>query len=122
MIYLIYHPIGGSMNHFCEPHKYEYTHVLSLEADNIEEAFKLGQNDFNEKYAKLGNRSTSVGDIIQSQEDFQQGICHLIKEIGFEKVSEAWLSFIDWSNQMLSTENEPEENIPEPWDHPTMGC
>ena len=115
MIYSIYHPISGSMNHFCEPAQYEYALVFSLEAGNLDEAFKLCQNDFNEEYTKLGIRSTSVGDIIQGQRDYESGTCHLVKGIGFQEVSNMWLSFIDWGNHI-------EETIPEPWDHHSIGC
>lgn len=37
--------------------------VTTIEASNLNEAFRLSQNDFNPDYAKLGLRSTCVGDI-----------------------------------------------------------
>lgn len=98
MLYYIYHPNGGSMNHNCTPGQFMYMMVHKLEADSFEEAFKLSQNDFNEEYAELGHRSTSVGDIIMSQEDYDNNRCHLVKGIGFEDVPITWLTYIDWSN------------------------
>jgi hypothetical protein len=96
MIYTIYHPIDGSLNHHCKPGVYMYEKVYSLEADSLEEAFRLSQNDFNEDYALLGCRSTSVGDIIQSQEDWDNQCCHIVKGIGFQNVPNTWLTYIDW--------------------------
>lgn len=73
-----------------------YQYVCSLEADTMEQAFRLAQNDFNKEYAKIGVRSTSVGDIIQSEQDYDLGNCYLVKEKGFQCVPDTWLSFIDW--------------------------
>lgn len=96
MLFSIYHPVGGSMNHDCTPALYMYECVCTLEADSLEEAFRLSQNDFNEEYAKIGVRSTSVGDIIQSQEDWENKECNLVMGVGFKTVSNVWLQFIDW--------------------------
>lgn len=96
MLYSIFHPLDGVMNHDCQAGLYMYQHVFTLEANSLEEAFKLAQNDFNEQYAALGVRSTSVGDIIQSQADFEANECHLVKGLGFGLVPNTWLSFIDW--------------------------
>lgn len=96
MIYSIYHPLDGSMNHECKPGVFMYEHVFTLEAKSFEEAFRLSQNDFNSEYADLCVRSTSVGDIIQSQDDSDKLECHLVKGQGFTSVSSYWLRFIDW--------------------------
>ena len=96
MVYYIYHPNGGSMNHECTPGLHMYDMVYKLEADSLEEAFKLSQNDFNEQYASKGLRSTSVGDIIMSEEDYDNNRCQLVKGKGFQDVPSTWLSYIDW--------------------------
>ena len=96
MKYYIYHPNGGSMNHDCVPAQFMYNMVYKLEANSFEEAFKMSQNDFNEDYASKGYRSTSVGDIIMSDEDYDNNRCHLVKGNGFQDVPSTWLSYIDW--------------------------
>ena len=98
MLYYIYHPKNGSMNHDCKPAQYMYELVHKLEADSYEEAFKMSQNDFSEKYAQLGKRSTSVGDIVMSHEDYDKNCCNLVKGVGFQEVPITWLTYIDWSN------------------------
>ena len=86
------------MNHDCEPNKFMYKMVHKLEADSLEDAFKKSQNDFNEEYASKDIRSTSVGDIIMSHEDWQNSKCYLVKGIGFEEVyTGTWLEFFIWS-------------------------
>lgn len=95
MIYSIFHPIDGQLNHNCTCALYMYHEVFSLETDSLEEAFRLSQND-NEEYALVGVRSTSVGDIIQSQEDWEKDECHLVRGSGFQCVPNTWLSYIDW--------------------------
>ena len=85
------------MNHDCVPAQFMYDMVYKLEANSFEEAFKMSQNDFNEDYASKGHRSTSVGDIIMSQEDYDNNRCHLVKGNGFQDVPSTWLSYIDWS-------------------------
>jgi hypothetical protein len=96
MVYYIYHPKNGAMNHNCEPMTYMYDMVYKLEANSFEEAFQRSQNEFNQSYADKGLRSTSVGDIIMSELDYQNNRCHLVKGIGFEDVSSTWISYIDW--------------------------
>jgi hypothetical protein len=102
--YEIYHPIGGAMNYHCTPAMYEYTKVAEIFASSVEEAFKMSQNDFNEQYALLGIRSTSVGDIIAMTGDDYLGFygqsdksIMLVKGTGFQSVSPTWLSYIDWT-------------------------
>jgi hypothetical protein len=96
MIYSVYHPVGGAMNHDCQPATYMYEFICNVNADSLEDAFKQCQNDFSEDYASLGKRSTSVGDIMQCLEDCQAEQCTLIKGVGFETVSNQWLSYLDW--------------------------
>lgn len=96
MIYRIYHPMGGSINHECKPATFMYTLVYKLQAGSLEEAYKMAQNDFNEHYASKGHRSTCVGDVIMSDEDYENNVCHLVKGAGFQEVSDRWVSYIDW--------------------------
>jgi hypothetical protein len=96
MVYYIYHPNGGSMNHECVPGQFMYVMVHKLEAESFEQAFRRCQNDFSDIYASKGLRSTSVGDIIMSEEDYDNNRCHLVKGNGFQDVPSTWLSYIDW--------------------------
>jgi hypothetical protein len=70
--------------------------VHKLEAQSFEQAFTRSQNDFSDIYTSKGFRSTSVGDIIMSEEDYDNNRCHLVKGKGFEDVPSTWLSYIDW--------------------------
>lgn len=103
--YEIFHPVGGAMNHECKSATYEYEKIAEIKAPNIEKAFVLSQNDFNEEYAKLNKRSTSVGDIIAIAGDDVFGnygcdkIPMLVKGIGFQQVTPYWLTYIDWTNK-----------------------
>lgn len=63
MIWLIYHPEDGSMNHDCDE-SVVYKCIGGIVAANMAEAFREAQNDFNPDYRKHGVRSTSVGDVI----------------------------------------------------------
>jgi hypothetical protein len=45
-------------------------YVATVVARDLEEAFKLAQNDFNPEYASKKQRSCSVGDLIQDNEGF----------------------------------------------------
>lgn len=95
MIYSIYHPISGKINHDFEPQMYEK--IFQVEAKSLEHAFMLSQNDFNPEYQALGVRSTSIGDIIQSEEDNLTLSCNLVKGIGFQNVPSTWLTYFDES-------------------------
>ena len=95
MRYSIYHPVDGHLNHMCEPMAYMYELVFTVDADTIDQAFYLCQNDFNEEYRKLNIRSTSVGDIIKAEDDDLE--CSIIKPIGLNKVPSSWLRYIDYS-------------------------
>lgn len=59
--------------------KRDFKYIGAVMASSLEEAFILSQNDFNEEYAEIGVRSTSVGDMILDGNDF-----YLVKGIGFE--------------------------------------
>ena len=59
--------------------KRDFKYIGAVMASSLEEAFILSQNDFNEEYAEIGARSTSVGDMILDGNDF-----YLIKMVGFE--------------------------------------
>lgn len=88
-IYNIYHPLDGKLNTHCEHFKYMYECVGTVEAKNIVDAFKLSQNDFNEEYASLNRRSTSVGDI------FTDGDSHyIVKGMGFASCDPRLLQYV----------------------------
>lgn len=59
--------------------KRDFKYIGAVMATDINEAWKLAQNDFNEDYAQFGVRSTCVGDMILDGNDF-----YLIKMVGFE--------------------------------------
>lgn len=59
--------------------KRDFKYIGTVMATDINEAWKLAQNDFNEEYVQYGVRSTSVGDMILDGNDF-----YLVKGIGFE--------------------------------------
>ena len=59
--------------------KRNFKYIGAVMASSLEEAFMLSQNDFNEEYAEIGARSTSVGDMILDGNDF-----YLVKMVGFE--------------------------------------
>jgi len=89
----IYHPINGDMNHDCLIDTFMYELIATIECDSIHNAFKLGQNDFNDEYAKLHHRSTSVGDIIV---DVDEDLHYLIEPIGFRLITSSVTHYIDW--------------------------
>lgn len=91
--YYIYHPINGELNYNCQQDEFEYEKVAVVQAVNLNDAFLLSQNDFNEEYCKLERRSTSIGDIIQSKDEFETtGKCHLVKNLGFSIANDnEWL-------------------------------
>lgn len=84
MLFTIYHPVEGNMNYGCEPGLL-YEEVATIEADDLDEAYLLSQNDFNEAYCSKGHRSTSVGDIIATNNEY-----HVVMGFGFREVSEFW--------------------------------
>lgn len=105
MKYKIFHPVGGYMNYNYEPMLYMYELVYTVTADSHEDAFRLSQNDFNEEYASMGIRSTSVGDIIQSEEDAELLQCALVMPVGMDIVPSSWLRYIDHSYSPVEPSN-----------------
>lgn len=79
----ILHPENGLLNHNLHTGLYEFEHVCFIDAESLEEAFKLAQNDFSESYASLDRRSTSVGDIIV---DLDEQVFYMISGIGFIEI------------------------------------
>jgi hypothetical protein len=78
----IYHPVGGNMNHECSLEGYTYEFIGSIKSENLVRSFYLSQNNFNPAYAKLGKRSTSVGDIVSDGKTV-----HMYQSMGTKKVS-----------------------------------
>lgn len=76
--YHIYHSTG--INIFQEVEKQPRDYVGFIEADSLEDAFKLSQGDINPDW---DSRSTSVGDVIQSDEGF-----YMVLGIGFQLLDE----------------------------------
>ena len=94
-MYTVYQPLDGYINHNCVRGQFEFHVVFSLNAESLEDAFRLTQNDFNEEYASLGHRSTCVGDIIL---DVMRGKYYMVNSIGFTEVPSTVVSYIDWGN------------------------
>ena len=94
-IYFILHPVGGSLNNKCERGVFEFEHVALVTADSLEEAFIKAQNEFNEDYANLGHRSTSVGDIIENESKY-----YMVMPLGFAEVPHTVVTYIDWANHV----------------------
>ena len=111
MMYNIYHPFGGIMNHNCERGLYEYQQVATVEANSLEEAYRLAQNE-NDSYTKNDVRSTSVGDIITSETGH-----YMVKNIGFYKIPHTVTSFIDWGNHMSNVELIAQQALENPEDY-----
>ena len=88
-IYNIYHPVDGKLNTHCESFAYTYEYVGTVEAENVAQAFKLAQNDFNEEYASLGHRSTSVGDIMTDGDTH-----YMVKGTGFASCDPRLLKYV----------------------------
>jgi|NOAtaT_7_FD_contig_71_1982652_length_1591_multi_8_in_0_out_0_2 hypothetical protein len=115
MNYRILHPVGGTMNHDLERGVFEYEDIWSVEANSLNEAYLLSQNDFSEMYdsgmyARLGVRSTSVGDIIIEESlhgDFDQHF--FVNGLGFVAIPHTVAGYIDWGNHM-QTKNELDLN------------
>ena len=91
----IMHPVGGVLNHDLKRGLYEFEVIYDIEAKSLIHAFRGCQNDFNESYAKLNKRSTSVGDIII---DLDEQICYMITGRGFIEIPPTVAQYIDWSN------------------------
>ena len=105
--YIIFHPSNGCMNHNCVRNQFSYGQVATLLAHNLEEAFRLSQNDFSKEYSALGIRSTSVGDIIV---DIRNEKHYFVKGVGFEEIPHTVTSYIDWGEHLEELRNECELN------------
>ena len=88
-IYNIYHPIDGKLNTQCKYYTYMYECIGFVEANSIVDAFRLAQNDFNEEYASLGHRSTSVGDIMTDGDNH-----YMVKGTGFASCDPRLLQYV----------------------------
>lgn len=108
----IYHPFGGILNHDCQRGAYEYQLVATVEAHTLKAAYMLGQNDFNDTYALLGVRSTSVGDIITDGD-----LCYFVTGTGFQEIPPTVLQYIDWSNHMETKEQIAQQMLDNPEDY-----
>lgn len=95
MKYYIFHPMNVTFNHELISDAVMYEKVAVVEAANIEKAYKLAQN-INEDYSRNGCRSTSVGDIIQSEVDVKTDHCHIVSGDDFISVpADPWLTYKD---------------------------
>jgi hypothetical protein len=101
--FLILHPIGGSLNHNMERGLYEFEQICSIDCESLEQAFKLSQNDFSEKYASLNKRNTSIGDIII---DNDENAHYMVAGIGFVEIPITVVQYIDWGNHTEDLKNE----------------
>jgi hypothetical protein len=58
-----------------------YNQVAVIDAKDLNDAFKMSQNDFNPNYAELGVRSTMVDDVIIDNND----VPFIIQGMGFKR-------------------------------------
>lgn len=93
----ILHPVGGFLNHNLERGLYEFEQICSIDCKSLEEAFKLSQNDFSERYSSLNKRSTSVGDIII---DVREEKHYFVANVGFIEIPHTVSQYIDWGNHI----------------------
>jgi len=86
------------MNYFGEltPEQvHNYKEVAQIRAADLNDAWVRSQNDFNDVYAALGIRSTSVGDIILPVNDSgKPEVAMLIAGIGFTAVPTVYWDII----------------------------
>jgi len=94
----ILHPISGCLNTKMSRGLYEFESVCSIDCESLEQAFKLSQNDFSERYASLDKRSTCVGDIII---DKQEDVHYMVSGTGFIEIPSTVAQYIDWGNHMV---------------------
>ena len=95
--YSVYQPLNGILNSELKRDSYEYEKIYSIDAKSLEDVFINCQNDFSEKYASLERRSLSVGDIIVDNENKEH---YFVDSIGFTKIPNTVVQYIDWSNHM----------------------
>lgn len=61
----------------------KYVHVADLDADNLDEAFEIGNIGPEEKYTRYSRmHSVSVGDILVEE----TGQAHIVASFGFEEI------------------------------------
>lgn len=113
-MYTIYQPLDGALNHQCARGLYEYCSVFSVNAVSLEDAFRKAQNDFNEAYAKLNTRSTSVGDIIYDEE---ADLYYMVNGIGFTEVPPTVVNYIDWGMRPIIAEYFAQQMLDHPEDY-----
>jgi len=97
----ILHPLNGELNIMLIRNRYEYEEICVLEANNLEDAFMLSQNgyDDSDEYTALGRRSTSVGDIITDLDgDDVMGNHYFVAPVGFEEIPFVVTQYLDWKN------------------------
>jgi hypothetical protein len=99
----IYHPKNGVLNTQCIRGQYSYELITSVQAESLEDVFRLAQNDFSEGYANLSIRSTSIGDIIV---DVRHEKHYFISNVGFTEIPHTVVSFIDWGDQPSQMEQD----------------
>lgn len=66
--YRVYH--STSEHRFTEVEEQRRVFVGTVKAENLEEAFRKSQNDLDTYWSNIGVRSTSVGDVLESDEGF----------------------------------------------------
>ena len=93
MLYSVLHPTGP-MNHDCALDVPFYT-AYKGEVTDLNEAFKLSQNDFSEDYRSHDIRSTSVGDIIRTIDGD-----YMVMGMGFKKLELDAKWFLDYFQQI----------------------
>lgn len=74
--FFILHPLNGELNTKASTTAHSFEKIAELTTVDVSHAYYAAQNDFNEEYAKLGKRSTSVGDIIVNVTD---GIMYMVE-------------------------------------------
>jgi hypothetical protein len=79
--YGVYHPKGGALNTLCEIEGIDFEYITAIESETLVRVFYHAQNDYNESYATLGKRSTSVGDIITSNDKV-----YMVKGDGYKRI------------------------------------
>jgi hypothetical protein len=83
--YRIYHPVG-EMNPLCDETR-TFRYVATVSATSLSNSVGRAQNDFNDEYAGLGIRSTSVGDVIEDH----KGDHYMVLGIGFRYLDHIWM-------------------------------
>ena len=93
--YGIFHPFDGSINHNTQ--QVEFKHICNVDAQDLEDAFRKSQNDFNEDYASLDTRSTCIGDMFINYENMD---IYIVDNIGFKELPFSWYTFINLDNHI----------------------